>query len=363
MLDLKRGPQDPILPIRAAKHPRTTALYADSPTASQNEGLLSQWISSLVNLTTRATSGVFTEGLSFSTTRLSPLSFHTALRAPPPQPSSSHLRRTEVPRSKSISARPVSLRPSHLRRGGSHRMRSKGTPSRSGSPNLPDSPPQRSAVTSGPHVAFALQSPHPQTPRMIGGFISTPTVPTIPPQLTASRILEASCPSPEVLSPELPSTPVPGPSRPTPMGKDDRVLPFRPPIPGAFLSPSLETPAPKLPRTPQPPQTEPRVESKHNPYYRSMAPPPSPNLPRIPTPRPQPPDSASAVEPPSSSAASTTVSASPLPTSRDEVDAAIAVAEKKLAGRVVKKVFSRKTARPHIYQDAVSLHLLLPSYI
>jgi hypothetical protein len=63
MLNLKRGPQDPILPIRAAKHPRTTALYADRPTASQNEGLLSQWISSLVNLTTRAASGVFTEGL------------------------------------------------------------------------------------------------------------------------------------------------------------------------------------------------------------------------------------------------------------------------------------------------------------
>ncbi len=42
------------------------------------------------------------------------------------------------------------------------------------------------------------------------------------------------------------------------------------------------------------------------------------------------------------------------------MDAAIAVVEKKLAGRVVKKVFSRKTARPHIYQDAVSLHLLLP---
>ena len=63
MLNLKRGPQDPILPIRAAKHPRTTALYADSPTASQNEGLLSQWISSLVNLTTRAASGVFNEGL------------------------------------------------------------------------------------------------------------------------------------------------------------------------------------------------------------------------------------------------------------------------------------------------------------
>jgi hypothetical protein len=94
-----------------------------------------------------------------------------------------------------------------------------------------------------------------------------------------------------------------------------------------------------------------------------MAPPPSPNLPPIPAPRPQPPDLGNAVEPPSSTAASTTVSASPLPAFREEVDAAIAVVEKKLAGQVVKKVFSRKTARPHIYQEAVSLHLLLPLYI
>lgn len=61
MLDLKRGPQDPILPIRATKHPRTTALYGDRPTASQNEGLLSHWISGLVTLTHRAASGIFTE--------------------------------------------------------------------------------------------------------------------------------------------------------------------------------------------------------------------------------------------------------------------------------------------------------------
>ncbi len=61
MLDLKRGPQDPILPIRATKHPRTTALYGDKPTASQNEGLLSHWISGLVTLTHKAASGIFTE--------------------------------------------------------------------------------------------------------------------------------------------------------------------------------------------------------------------------------------------------------------------------------------------------------------
>jgi hypothetical protein len=36
------------------------------------------------------------------------------------------------------------------------------------------------------------------------------------------------------------------------------------------------------------------------------------------------------------------------------VDAAIAVAEKKLSGRVVKRVFSRKGARQHIFQSAVS---------
>ena len=237
-------------------------------------------------------------------------------------------------------------------------MRFKGTPPRSSSPDLSNSPPQRPVLTSGPHVTFESPSPQPQASRMVGDFISTPTTSTIPPQLEAKRILEASCPSPE-----HPSTPVPGPSRS--IGNGGHVLPFRPPIPGAFLSPSLETPAPKPPRTPQPPQTEPRAEAKFNPYYRSMAPPPSPNLPRIPTPRPQPPDPANTDETLSSTPASTTastsntVSTSPLPSSREEVDAAIAVAEKKLAGRVVKKVFSRKTARPHIYQDAVSLRLLL----
>jgi hypothetical protein len=287
------------------------------------------------------------------------LSFHLALRAPPPQASSSHVRRTEVPRPKSISAQPISLRPTHLRRGRSPKMRLKRTPPRSGSPNLLDSPPPRSAVTSGPHVTFESLSPQPQASRMIGDFISTPTAPAILPQLGASRMLEASC-----HSPEPPSTPVPGPSRSTSMVKDGHTLLFRPPIPGAYLSPSVQTPAPKRLRTPQPPQTVPRAEAKHNPYYRSMAPPPSPNLPPISTPPPQPPNPTNAVEPPSSTAPSSTVSTSntastsPLATSREEVDAAIAVAEKKLAGRVVKKVFSRKTARPHIYQDAVSLHLL-----
>ena len=73
MLDLKRGPQDPILPIRAAKRPRTTALYGDRPTASQNEGLLSHWISSLVTLTHKAATGIFTERL---------LSFTVHIRIP-----------------------------------------------------------------------------------------------------------------------------------------------------------------------------------------------------------------------------------------------------------------------------------------
>jgi len=69
MLDLKRGPQDPILPLRATKHPRTTALYGDRPTASQSEGLLSHWITSLVTLTHKAASGIFTERSSFFTIR------------------------------------------------------------------------------------------------------------------------------------------------------------------------------------------------------------------------------------------------------------------------------------------------------
>jgi hypothetical protein len=73
MLDLKRGPQDPILPIRATKRPRTTALYSDRPTASQNEGLLSHWISSLVTLTHKAATGIFTERL---------LSFTVHIRTP-----------------------------------------------------------------------------------------------------------------------------------------------------------------------------------------------------------------------------------------------------------------------------------------
>ncbi|KAH9043757.1 cysteine proteinase [Lactarius pseudohatsudake] len=89
-----------------------------------------------------------------------------------------------------------------------------------------------------------------------------------------------------------------------------------------------------------------------------MAPPPSPNLPRVPTPLPQPPDTGNHIEPLSSATASTTVSVSPLPASREEVDAAIAVVERKLAGRVVRKVFSRKTARPHIYQDAHKARVL-----
>jgi len=154
-----------------------------------------------------------------------------------------------------------------------------------------------------------------------------------------------------------PSTPTPGPSKPVSRALSAIRPSFRPSIPGAFLSPSLETPAPKPPYVPQTPQTEPRVEAVFNPYYRSMAPPPSPNLPSLPSPRPQPPDSVNSVESQlSSTAASTSVSTSTLTTSREAVDAAIAVAEKKLAGRVVRRVFSRKGARQHIFQSAVSPH-------
>jgi len=155
-----------------------------------------------------------------------------------------------------------------------------------------------------------------------------------------------------------PSTPIPGPSKSVSRALSAIRPSFRPPIPGAFLSPSLETPAPKPPYVPQTPQTEPRTEAVLNPYYRSMAPPPSPNLRSLPSPRPQPPDSVNSVESqPSSTAASTSVSTSTLTTSREAVDAAIAVAEKKLAGRVVRRVFSRKGARQHIFQSAVSHHL------
>jgi hypothetical protein len=45
------------------------------------------------------------------------------------------------------------------------------------------------------------------------------------------------------------------------------------------------------------------------------------------------------------------------------VDAAIAVAEKRLSGRLVKRVFSRKGARPHIYQSAVGLSTFFPEHI
>lgn len=99
------------------------------------------------------------------------------------------------------------------------------------------------------------------------------------------------------------------------------------------------------------------MEALFNPYYRSMAPPPSPNLPSLPTPRPQPPDSLESQQ--SSTIASTSASTSTLPTSREVVDAAVAVAEKKLSGRVAKKVFSRKGARQHIFQSAVSPRLPL----
>lgn len=60
---------------------------------------------------------------------------------------------------------------------------------------------------------------------------------------------------------------------------------------------------------------------------------------------------------------STSAPAAIPPVSREEVDAAVAAAEKKLSGRLVKRVFSRKGARPHIYQSAVRLSSVFPVHI
>ncbi|KAI0296620.1 hypothetical protein BC826DRAFT_221913 [Russula brevipes] len=146
MLDLKRGPQDPILPIRAAKHPRTTALYGDRPTASQNEGLLSNWISNFVTLTHRAASGIFTE----------------PLRGPPSQrSSSSQLQRTDVlmtPSSRSVP--PSTLHTIHLPRRKSPTIRTKRSSPRSGRSGLAqsrDSPRRPSAPTE--EIQSTLPSP------------------------------------------------------------------------------------------------------------------------------------------------------------------------------------------------------------
>lgn len=230
-------------------------------------------------------------------------------------------------------------------------MRTKRSLPRSGPTELPGSltiPTQRvQSPSSSP-------PPHMQQPDRTVDFPSSiNTLAADSPRPTMGPIVVA-LPHPS----DPPSTPTPGPSKSVSRALSAIRPSFRPSIPGAFLSPSLETPAPKPPYVPQTPQTEPRAEAVLNRYYRSMAPPPSPNLPPLPSPRPQPPDSVNSVEsPPSSTAASTIISTSTLTTSREAVDAAIAVAEKKLAGRVVRRVFSRKGARQHIFQSAVSPHL------
>jgi hypothetical protein len=354
MLDLKRGPQDPILPIRATKHPRTTALYGDSPTASQSEGLLSHWISSLVTLTHRAASGIFTERWLFSPwiffSSFTELSL--ALRAPPQRSSSSQFQRTDVAVQPSSLPAQYSLHSTHHPRKRSPKMRTKRYSPRPGPPELRDS------LTIHPVPKERVQSPlpsppsHMQQPDGMAPPISVNTLAANSSQL-ATRPIAVSLPRPS----GPPSTPTPGPSKSV-----SRTLSATRPFsfPGAFLSPAIETPIPKPPYIPQTPQTEPRAEARSNPYYRSMAPPPSPNLPSLPTPRPQSPDPHNGVESQlSSTIASTTASTSTLPTSREVVDAAIAVAEKKLSGRVVKRVFSRKGARQHIFQSAVSPRLSL----
>jgi len=218
----------------------------------------------------------------------------------------------------------------------------RGSPSRSSSPT-------EEAQSANRSPSHCIQ----QSIRKADLSISVPVLVADPPPPATGHIATAL---PRHSGP--PSTPVPGPSKSVSHALSvARPLSFRPPIPGSYLSPSVETPTQKPAYIPQTPQTEPRVEAVHNPYYRSMAPPPSPNLPRVPTPRPQPPDTGNSVEPQlSSTTASTSASTSTLPTPREVVDAAIVVAEKKLAGRVVKRVFSRKGARPHIFQSAVSLY-------
>ena len=276
--------------------------------------------------------------------------FSLALRGPPQHSSSSQNPLTDiVAQPSSLPAQVTSLRSTRLPRKKSPKMRTKRSLPRSGPNELPDSlttPTQR--VQSPP----SSPSPHIQQPYKTADFpssVNKPAVDSLKPAMgpIAVALLHPSDP---------PSTPIPGPSKPVTRALSAARPPFRLSIPGALLSPSLETPAPKPQCIRQTPQTEPRAEAVLNPYYRSMAPPPSPNLPSLPSPRPQPPDSVNSVESqPSSTAASTSASTSTLTTSREAVDAAIAVAEKKLAGRVVRRVFSRKSARQHIFQSAVSL--------
>ena len=227
-------------------------------------------------------------------------------------------------------------------------MRTKRSLPRSGPNELPGS---FTTPTQRVHSPPSSPPPHIQQPDRTANSpssINKPAADSLKPTMgpIAVALLHPSDP---------PSTPTPGPSKPVTRALSAIRPSFRLSIPGMLLSPSLETPAPKPQYIPQTPQTEPRAEAVLNPYYRSMAPPPSPNLPSLPSPRPQPPDSVNSVESqPSSTAASTSASTSTLTTSREAVDAAIAVAEKKLAGRVVRRVFSRKSARQHIFQSAVS---------
>jgi hypothetical protein len=233
-------------------------------------------------------------------------------------------------------------------------MQTKRSSLRSSSTQLPDSPPSRSdippASTREAQSTPTPSSPHSQPFRTAETTTLVPTSITTLPQHETGNVFDTlSHPS------DPPSTPVPCSSKSVnSVLSAVRPLAVRPPLPGAYLSPSIETPTHRPIPSPQTPQTEPRAVAMHNPYYRSMAPPPSPNLPPAPTPQPQPPDSASGItsrQP--STTISTTASAPVLPVFREEVDAAIAVAERKLSGRLVKRVFSRKSARPHIYQSAV----------
>jgi hypothetical protein len=244
-------------------------------------------------------------------------------------------------------------------------MQTKRSSLQSNSTRLPDSPPRPSnspsASTREAQSPPSSPAPHSLTVRTAGISISAPTAATTPSQHRTGQIADIVS-HPQAADP--PSTPVPCSSE----SVSGTLLAARPstsrlPIPGAFLSPSIETPTHKPMYIPQIPQTEPRAEAVRNPYYRSMAPPPSPNLPPLPTPRPQPPDSDSIEPRPPSTTISAAISAPALPTSREEVDAAIVVAETKLSGRLVKRVFSRKGARPHIYQSLVGLSTLFLEHI
>jgi hypothetical protein len=273
----------------------------------------------------------------------------SALRGPPSQRPQ---RVDGVVQPTSLSAQPITLHSTHLPRKKSPIMQTKKPSPGSGPAKSRDSPPRPSPTKEEQSTARS-RSQHIQ--RSIGVAEHSVSVPisATDPASPATGHISTALPDPY----RTPSTPVPNPSKSIGCALSvARPLSFRPALPGSYLSPSIETPAQKPPYVPQTPQTEPRLESIYNPYYRSMAPPPSPNLPRVPTPRPQPPDADDSIEPrPSSATASASASTSTIPAPREVVDAAIAVAEKKLAGRMVKRVFSRKAARQHIFQSAVSL--------